>query len=658
MSNRRNSDDGDRFRVRPGAPKQRGQAFVSQVLRQASKVANSTGRKPGKTPGSRLGRGHVAARFTGQSLSATSRRVTVKVRLVYLKQAGARSTITHLHYIEREGVGREQDTGKAYGPMIDEADLPAFGERGREDRHQFRLIVSPEDAEQLDDLRTYTRHLMGRMEADLGTRLDWVAVNHWNTDNPHTHIVLRGKDDTGKDLIISQAYITRGMRERAAELSTEWLGPRTELEIQRTLLREVNQERWTSLDRILQREARDGLNHIDQPASDPKLRQQRVLLVGRLQRLQRMGLATEQQPGVWAVHAEAEPTLRAMGERGDIIRTMQRAMGGAQRDLAVFQPGEDGRSVIGRVAGKGFADELYDKGYLIVDGTDGKAHYVVLPPRTELEQYPSGAVVEVKGSAAVHAADKTIAALAADGLYHADHHLAVAKAQAQSQPTAERDPSEVVDAHIRRLEALRRAGIVEWLAEGVWQVPDDLPERGRQYDTQRLGGGVAVELKSHLPIELQARVMGATWLDQQLIGGGKGLRDLGFGSEVKDALQQRADFLVEQGLAEKRGQRVILARNLLATLCGRGLAQAAQDIAAETGLEHRPVSDGQRVTGIYRRSVMLTSGRYAMLDDGMGFSLVPWKPVIEQRLGQRIAATVRGGGVSWEIGRQRMPSMG
>jgi len=265
-----------------------------------------------------------------------------------------------------------------------------------------------------------------------------------------------------------------------------------------------------------------------------------------------MGLATEQQPGVWAVHAEAEPTLRAMGERRDIIRTMQRAMGGAQRDLAVFQPGEDGRSVIGRVAGKGFADELYDKGYLIVDGTDGKAHYVVLPPRTELEQYPSGAVVEVKGSAAVHAADKTIAALAADGLYHADHHLAVAKAQAQSQPTAERDPSEVVDAHIRRLEALRRAGIVEWLAEGVWQVPDDLPERGRQYDTQRLGGGVAVELKSHLPIELQARVMGATWLDQQLIGGGKGLRDLGFGSEVKDALQQRADFLVEQGLAEKR----------------------------------------------------------------------------------------------------------
>lgn len=153
-------------------------------------------------------------------------------------------------------------------------------------------------------------------------------------------------------------------------------------------------------------------------------------------------------------------------------------------------------------------------------------------------------------------------------------------------------------------------------------------------------------------------MIGATWLDQQLIGGGSGLGDLGFGGEAKQAMQQRADFLAEQGLAERRGQRVILARNLLGTLRNRELPQAAKDIAAETGLEHRPVADGQRVAGIYRRSVMLASGRYAMLDDDMGFSLVPWKPVIEQRLGQQIAATVRGGGVSWEIGRQRGPALG
>lgn len=652
MSKRGKSDDGDRFRIRPGKPKQRGDAFVSQVLRQATKAANATGGKRGKTPGSRLGRGHVAARFVGQSLSASSRRATVKVRLVYLKQAGARSTLTHLRYIEREGVGPEQDSGKAYGPMTDDADTAAFEERGREDRHQFRLIVSPEDAEQLDDLRTYTRHLVGRMEADLGTRLDWVAVNHWNTDNPHTHVVLRGKDDTGKDLIISQQYITQSMRERAAELATEWLGPRSELEIQRTLSREVDQERWTGLDRTLQREAVDGLVQTER-FNEPRLQRQRLLLVGRLQRLQRMGLATEVQPTVWTVHTDAEPTLRAMGERGDVIRMTQRAMSGKQRELAVFQPGEDGHVIVGRVAGKGLADELYDKGYLIVDGTDGKAHYVALPPRSELEQYPVGAVVEVKGSAEMRAADKNIVTLASNGLYRVDHHLAIEQGRAK----AGRDPQEVVAAHVRRLEALRRVGIVERAANGLWKVPDDLAERGRQYDAQRLGG-VAVELKSHLPIERQARVIGATWLDQQLIGGGRGLGDLGFGGDAKQAIQQRADFLAEQGLAERRGQRVILARNLLATLRERELATAAQAIAAETGLAHRPVALSQRVAGIYRRSVQLASGRYALLDDGKGFSLVPWKPVIEQRLGQQIAVTVSGGGVSWELGRKRGHSLG
>src|SRR5690606_18247472 len=232
-------------------------------------------------------------------------------------------------------------------------------------------------------------------------------------------------------------------------------------------------------------------------------------------------------------------------------------------------------------------------------------------------------------------------------------HLAIAQGQAMPG----RDPQEVVAAHVRRLEALRRGGIVERVAEGLWKVPGDLAERGRQYDAQRLGG-VAVELKSHLPIERQARVIGATWLDQQLIGGGSGLGDLGFGGEVKNTLQQRADFLEEQGLAERRGQRVILARNLLGTLRNRELAQAAKDIAADTGLEHRPIADGQRMAGIYRRSVMLASGRYAMLDDGMGFSLVAWRPMIEQRLGQQIAATMRGSGVSWEIGRQRGPTVG
>ncbi|EDN6734931.1 DUF3363 domain-containing protein [Salmonella enterica] len=662
----------DDFRVRPSAPKNRGkgqgQSFVSKVLKQAGKASGGksavrhpgtgvNGPRAGQRPGSRLGRGHTAARFAGAKLTPMSRRVTIKTLLVNQRNASPQSLAKHLRYIERDGVGRDGEPGQAYGPQTDAADLDAFKERCADDRHHFRFILSPEDGAELEDLRTYTRHLMGRMEADLGTGLDWVAVNHWNTDNPHTHIVVRGRDNTGKDLIIAGDYIADGFRHRAAELATEWLGPRTELEIQQTLQREVEQERWTSLDRTLQREAgEDGRMQIER-FNEPRLQRQRLLLIGRLQRLQRLGLADEVQPGTWAIDADAEKTLRALGERGDIIRTMQRAMSGQPRELAVFEPGQNedgsGRSILGRVAAKGLADELRDRGYLVIDGVDGKAHYVGLNARDELANYPAGAVVEVKGSADVRAADKNIAALASDGLYRADHHLAIEQGRAKPG----RDPQEVVAAHVRRLEALRRAGIVERVAEGLWKVPDDLPEQGRQYDAQRLGG-VAVELKSHIPIERQARVIGATWLDEQLIGGGKGLGDLGFGGEAKQAMQQRADFLEKQGLLQRRGQRVILARNLLGTLRNRELSQAAKDIAADTGLEHRPVTDGQRVAGIYRRSVMLASGRFALLDNGMGFSLVPWRPVIEQRLGQQLAATVYGGGVSWEIGRQRGPSVG
>jgi hypothetical protein len=303
------------------------------------------------------------------------------------------------------------------------------------------------------------------------------------------------------------------------------------------------------------------------------------------------------------------------------------------------------------VAAKGLADELYDRGYLVSDGVDGKAHYVALPGKAELEHYPTGAVVEARGSVEVRAADRTVAALAVGGVYRTDHHRAVATARG----AAMRDPDEVVAVHVRRLEALRRAGIVERVAEGIWRVPPDLPEKGRQYDRRQ--GDVSVMVRSHLSIEQQKRAVGATWLDQQLIVSGKDLGDRGFGADVRDALRQRSDFLIEQGLAERRGQRVVLARNLLATLRERDLEAAAPRIVKETGLVYRPVADGERVSGIYRQNVVLTSGRFAMLDDGIGFSLVPWKPVIESRLGQAVSVVQRATSVSWEFG-QRGPSVG
>ena len=647
------SRDDDRFRVKPGAPEsgsgagngQRAQRFVSQVLKQVSKPGAKASGAHGARPASTFGRGRVAAGRAGHTLAVTARRVVIKSRYVVLKKAGAKSVSTHLRYIERDGVTRDGQRGQAYGSETDTADLKAFEERGKGDRHQFRFIVSVEDAEELEDLRGYTREFMQRMTTDLETRLDWVAVDHWDTDNPHTHIVLRGRAGEGRgkgqDLVIAPDYVAHGMRMRASELATEWLGPRTELEIRQGLLREVEQERLTSLDRALLRQATVDIVDLTQ---QPKDRQRQTLLRARLQRLEAMELAERVDATRWRLSPNIELTLTAMGERGDILRTMHKALKGQQRELVL--EAVTTTPVIGRIAAKGLADELNDRGYLVVDGIDGRAHYVRLPVGADLAALPVGGIVEVKAAGGERSVDRNIAGIVREGLYRSADHLVRLRQQGTS------DPQTAVDVHVRRLEALRRSGAVERMADGVWRVPPDFLSRAQAYDAQR-AAGVFLELRSHLSIEQQVRTVGVTWLDRQLVSDGKGIASQGFGAQVCDAMHSRSNFLVKQDLAKRRGQHVILARNLLSTLRDRELTNTGRAIQSQTDQTYKPLRDGEQASGIYRRSVQIASGRFALLDDGMGFSLVPWRPVVEQHLGQQVSAVVRGSSVNWKLGRQR-----
>ena len=278
----------DRFRPRPSKPrtgKAVSRRFTSQVLRAAQTGAGGNRHRIGQAGRRRFegGRGKAAARILASRAGPRDRRVVVKVRMAVLAKAAPGSVAAHLRYIQRDGVTPDGQPGRAYGPMTDAADAGAFEERGRGDRHQFRFIVSAEDAGEIGDLAGFTRDLMSRMEADLGTRLDWIAVDHFNTDNPHSHVVLRGVDDQGGDLLIARDYLTHGLRARASELATEMLGPQTERELRERMDREVMAERWTGLDRKLVDRAQDGLFNV--AAGEERL------LAGRLQTLERLGLA-------------------------------------------------------------------------------------------------------------------------------------------------------------------------------------------------------------------------------------------------------------------------------------------------------------------------------------------------------------------------------
>jgi type IV secretory pathway VirD2 relaxase len=329
--------------------------------------------------GTRIGRGSAFGTLAAAGLyPGGQRRVIVKARITKFKAGQLGAARAHLRYIQRDGVAPEGEPGQLYGPETDMANGTTFLDDCGDDRHQFRLIVSPEDGAQLHDLKPFIRDFMAQVERDLETKLVWVAVDHYNTGQPHTHIVIRGKDDRGDDLIITKDYMSHGLRMRAREFVTLELGPEIEHDMTLKLAREVNAERFTRLDRALLKHTDRGYLVIS--AMPPEDRTTHASHMGRLKTLQNMGLALERQTGVWQISPDVEIKLKSLGQRGDIIKAMHRVMRETGIDrpggsFAMFDTAKPGNRIVGRVAGLGLTDEINDRHYIVVDGADGKVHY-------------------------------------------------------------------------------------------------------------------------------------------------------------------------------------------------------------------------------------------------------------------------------------------
>jgi type IV secretory pathway VirD2 relaxase len=572
----------DDFTIRPGKIRSRGSkggrralTLAGQIIQYSVKGGYAGGARRGSGTGhqARGRRAALAARSR-----ATNRRVVIKARVV--RHGGnkfrAAPLARHIAYLERDGVTRDGRDASMFEVGTNDADRDAFAERCGDDRHHFRFIVSPEDASEMSDIRAFTRELMGDMARDLDTRLDWVAVDHWNTDNPHVHILLRGKASDGKDLVIDKDYVRAGMRARAEDRVTIELGPRSELEINRALTREVDAERWTSLDRALQRIADVNAGIVDlRPGAMLDDMTHPNVLRGRAMKLDRLGLADKIAPACWTLKPGIETTLRDMSVRGDIIKTMHRAMSarGAAPDLSRFALHNEvsAEPVFGRLVERGLHDELAGSAYAVVDGADGRTHHLRFSDIDMTTDASPGALVELR-----HWTD------------------------------------------------------------------------GKGCERQSLA------VRSDLPLGAQVTADGATWLDRQLVAKEPLVTGDGFGSEVRVALSARADHLVARGMARRQGQQLIFARAMLDKLQSQELSDSIDAIAERTGLAHRASAAGEYVTGTYRERVTLASGRFAMIDDGLGFQLVPWRPALDQHLGQAVAGTMNArGGVDWSFGRSR-----
>lgn len=569
------------FRVRPGKIRssriQRARPFIAQALAAAQKAGGHVSRSgrisPGK--GSRFGRGRVASLQANHLLTGRSRVVVIKTRVVR-HSPRATPLAAHLSYLRREGVTRDGGKARFFGPGEGEVDGRAFAERCQEDRHHFRFIVSPEDAVEMTDLKSFGRELMARMEKDLGTKLDWIGVDHWNTDNPHLHILLRGRADDGEDLVISRDYIGKGMRARAADLVTQELGRRSDLDIHRHIERQVEAEYWTGLDRQLLHDSRatgviDVAPHTDQPSDALH-----VLKVGRLRKLETLGFASEIGLGQWVIEGKAEATLRELGERGDIIKRMHRALTkrGIERGSGGYVLASEylETPVIGRLVDRGLDDELRGTAYAVIDGVDGRTHHIRLPDLDAAGDSAPGSIIEL-----------------------------------------------------------------------------------RRFEDARGERRLALAVRSDLDIETQVTADGATWLDRQNIAREPvAFSEGGFGAEVHKAMSARAEHLVTEGLAERQGNRIRFSRDLIDTLRRRELGAAGTKLTAETGQPLRQAGSGDYVAGTYRQRMTLASGRFAMIDDSLGFQLVPWTPSLEKQFGKHVSGIARNdGGIDWSFGRKK-----
>lgn len=573
-------DDG--LRVRPGRVRDGGRgaqpkSFVAQIMRAAQNAGHVGAGVRNRSPRSTFGRGRASA--IAASLRSPSRRVTVKARIVRHRGARFRSAslATHAAYLQRDGVTRSGEPARLFDAAGDEADFRSFADRCADDRHHFRFIISPEDANELQDLRATACDLLAQIERDLGTRLDWVAVDHWNTDNPHLHVLVRGRTDDGADLVISRDYISRGLRGRAEELVELELGPKSEHEVRIGLQREIDADRFTRIDRGMRAFADQNAGVLDlrpggQANEDGDTR---GLMLGRAAKLERLGLANRIGPAQWELKPKFEDRLQELALRGDIIKTMHRALarGGVDRgaDLSLHSEAQ-APAIIGRLVERGLQDELSGLAYAIIDGVDGRAHHV----------------------------------------------------------------------RFRDLDATGDGGVGAVVAV-------------RRFEDRNGSARTMLSVRSDLAIEAQVSARGATWLDRQLVSKAPAdLANSGFGHEVRAAMERRAEHLASEGLARRQGQRLVFARDLLDTLRARDVEAVAKRLAAETGLEHRSLQAGDLASGTYKQRLALSSGRFAMLSDGLGFQLVPWTPTLERQLGRHVTGTAMpGGGIDWSFGRKR-----
>jgi len=639
-------------RLRSPSGSRRAVGFFEQV----SRGARATRRKA------------AYSKSSGSSVKAMSfhRRVIVKASIKTMAQSGIAAFRKHIDYIQRDGTDEDGKRAQIYGRGVeepalldvDQTDLEsgesrkealrAFTDSCKTDRHHFRIIVSPEDGQKLSDLKAYTRDFVSRMENDLGTKLKWVAANHYDTGQPHAHLIIRGVRDNGKDLVIPKKYIAHTLRERAQELVYEELGPVSQMEGRVRMAHSIQAKGATGLDHSLRKRIKDGVIDMRQPAAKGRV-WHRQLQVRRLRVLEKMGLAERLGSGRWAVDPSFTNTLCDMNERSQMVKAIHRSLEQTGHSVGLvternrFDPnGLTAQPITGAVQNFGRPDDTRAGGFVVIQSLHGEPIYANVSESETFETLKKGQVITFQPhQLGARKIDHSISDFAKshNGTYSEVRHITeggnISPAYAQ--------------AHVRRLEALRRKDMVTRHQDGTWQIPTNYLERAANYEADKaLRLPTSIHRQSTQTVSEMQRARGATWLDKRLCE--EGLNGVG-DTSLQSALKKRQMVLEKMG--HNFSQEGRLPETALKDLRQMDLRDAAKGYSESINKPYAALGESRTVEGIYRETIDRPSGKFAVIERAKDFTLVPWRPVMERGLGRSIKGRISASGISWDITKQR-----
>lgn len=530
------------------------------VFKKLRRVGN---RQSGANKGKRSD--HVARgnSFVG---NAFGQRVVIKINPVKNKTkgvgsgagSGAANLYHHVRYISRSGAGEDGVKAELFDCENEGLDGKEFFELCKEDRHHFRMIISPENGHEIDDFRGFVRAYMDKVEEDLDTKIEWVGAVHYDTDDIHAHVIMRGVNDKGADLVIGRDYISSGMRRRAQEIATDILGLRSLDEIQKAQEAEVERMAVTSLDRFIEKQAgEDRVIDVRKANNFGKDIHYEGLIKGRLRYLETAGLAVENPPGVFQLDENYQDVLFKIATKNDVIKKLRLALGQGVEGIHVYSiSAGEGQIVEGRVLSKGDEDELTDRKYLVVEDMNKAVHYVPIGENYKFDLVEKGSLIRVRpGEKSSGKADYNINLMAMKngGVYSVDHHRAyIEQEQNYIEPS---DRNEYLDAHLKRLETLEQNDIVEALENGDYLIPSDVMVKGAQI-TDEINKRENkrfypfIDVLSEKPLEELIDVEKKTWLDKELYKQSIGKSGLDkYDKQVSDAIAKRKEWLLSKDLA-------------------------------------------------------------------------------------------------------------